>query len=65
MINKYIRKIRVRKNVFKYLLVIKKSFSVLLLLNWITFQRSFSLGLQRGEEKHLITDLEHETCPVK
>ena len=36
---------------FNYLLVVKKSFYVLL-LNWITFQGFFSLGLQRGEEKH-------------
>lgn len=55
----------VRKNVFKYLLVVKKSFCVLLLLNWRTFHGFFSLGLQRGEEKHLIIDLKHKTRPVK
>ena len=50
---------------FKYPLVVKRSFCVLLLLNWITFHGFFSLGLQRGEEKHLIIDLEHKTRPVK
>ena len=55
----------VTKRVFMYLLMVKKSFSVL--LDWIVFQGLFLLGVQKGKRISLFLgiDLEHEICLAK